>query len=349
MKILHIIQSLESGGAERTLSKLVNMDNENHHYIILLFESELHYKLSQNVTIINFSLENNLKSKIKILFMLSRYIKDIKPDIVQTWMNSNFYAPILKRKFKSIKFILNIRHGVTRKYRMFDNFLLKKYFSKVDGSIFVSKSSLKEFRNTKLIFPFQKVIQNGFEYKKYQYKDQFEKLNFIHVGRMHKVKNQKMLVSAFNKFCLDKDDVNLYLAGKNMEFNNFSDCIFDENKEKFKWFGEVENPFEVYKKGQVLILTSMSEGFPNVIGEAMSIGVPVITTDAGESFEIIGNSGFKIENSESSLIKTLNYIYINKEILIDKSKKAYEIVRNKYSIDGVVTEYTSMYKEMLKE
>ena len=66
----------------------------------------------------------------------------------------------------------------------------------------------------------------------------------------------------------------------------------------------------------------MSEGFPNVIGEAMSIGVPVITTDAGESFEIIGNSGFKIENSESSLIKTLNYIYINKEILIDKIKES---------------------------
>ena len=349
MKIIHIIQSLESGGAERTLSKLVNMDDENIHFVILLFKSELHYKLHHNVNVINLSLDNNFRSKIKILFLLRKYITKIRPDIVQTWMNSNFYAPILKMRFNKIKFILNIRHGITQKYKIFDNFLLKHYFSNIDGTIFVSKSSLNEFTKTKIVFPFQKVIQNGFEYKNYEFKMYFEKMNFIHVGRMHKIKNQKMLIKAFNEFSIDKDDVSLTLAGKNMEFDNFSSYIFEENQKKFKWLGEIEDPFEIYKKGHVLILTSLNEGFPNVIGEAMSIGIPVITTDAGESFEIIRNSGFKIEKQERSLIDNLNYIYHNQEVLFDKSKRAYEIVRKNYSLEKVVLEYTNTYKKVLEE
>ena len=81
----------------------------------------------------------------------------------------------------------------------------------------------------------------------------------------------------------------------------------------------------------------------------MSIGIPVITTDAGESFEIIRNSGFKIEKQERSLIDTLNYIYHNQEVLFDKSKRAYEIVRKNYSLEKVVLEYTNTYKKVLEE
>jgi len=350
LKIVHIIQSLESGGAEQALSKLVNHDLNNEHIIVLLFESKVHYDLNENVNIINFNFKNTFKDRIKILRKLKIIIRKSNPDIVHTWMNSNFFAPILKRTFNQTKFIISIRHGLNKKYSILDKPIINKYFTKLDGTIFVSNSSKKEFSATTIQFPNKKVIQNGFEKEKYlyAYNPMHQVFNFAYIGRKSKVKNQDMLIKAFDEFSKDKMNVKLLIAGKNMEEKYFEENISDINKLKFKWFEEQKYPFEIYRKTDALILTSESEGFPNVIGEAMSIGVPVITTNAGESFEIIGNTGFKIEKNVESLVEMLESIYHSPKVLLEKSKQAYKKVHKDYSIEKIVNEYNEYYKKVLK-
>lgn len=350
MKIIHIIQSLESGGAEQALSKLVNNDIYNEHWIILLFKSKNHYALNDNVKVISLGLDNTLIDKIRVLNKLHKKIEYIKPEIVHTWMNSNFYAPILKKKFKKIKFIISIRHGLNRKYLLLNRPVLKNIFKNIDGTIFVSKSSKKEFEDTKIIFPHKTVIQNGFDEQKYDYvfNPKNHMFNFAYVGRKNIIKNQNMLVKAFDKFSEGKENVNLLIAGKNMEEHYFEQWISSKNKNKFQWMGEVKNPLEIYRKSDVLILTSKSEGFPNVIGEAMSVGVPVITTNAGESFDIVGSTGFKIDNNVESLINVLEKIYQNPNILLDKSLNAYKKVKKEYSIGKIIKEYVDYYNTIIK-
>ncbi|MEB8108838.1 glycosyltransferase [Staphylococcus equorum] len=350
MKILHIIQSLESGGAEQALCKLVNNDLLNEHLIILLFKSEIHYNLNENIKVINLNLDNTLIDKIRILKSLSKKIKYIQPDIVHTWMNSNFYAPILKKKFKKTKFLISIRHGINRKYLLLNRPVLKKFFKNLDGTIFVSNSSKNEFADTEIIFPNKTVIQNGFDEQKYDYafnpKNQI--FNFAYVGRKNVIKNQNMLIKAFDKFSEGKENVNLLIAGKNMEEYYFEQWINSKNKSKFHWMGEIKNPLEIYRKADVLILTSNSEGFPNVIGEAMSIGVPVITTNAGESFDVVGSTGFKIDNNIESLINVLEEIYHDPTILLDRSLNAYKKINKEYSIDKIILEYDDYYNTIIK-
>lgn len=350
MKIIHIIQSLESGGAEQALSKLVNNDSVNEHLIILLLESEIHYNLNQNIKIINLKLNYNMRDKIKALYKINKILKNIQPDIVHTWMNSNFYAPLLKIKFKKIKFIISIRHGLNRKYLLLNRPVLKKIFKNIDGTIFVSNSAKKEFDDTKLIFPHKTVIQNGFDEQKYDYvfNPKNHMFNFAYVGRKNIIKNQNMLVKAFDKFSEGKENVNLLIAGKNMEEHYFEQWISSKNKNKFQWMGEVKNSFKIYRKSDVLILTSKSEGFPNVIGEAMSVGVPVITTNAGESFDIVGSTGFKIDNNVESLINVLEKIYQDPNILLGKSLNAYKKVKKEYSIGKIIKEYDDYYNKIIK-
>lgn len=347
MRILHIITSLESGGAERMLSNLVNYDNGNEHIIITIFKAKIHYEINDNVKIVNLNLRNNIISRIKMVILIHNIIFSVKPDLVQTWMKSNYIAPILKMRNPKIKFILNFRHGVNKNYNIFNTYILKKYMNIADGHIFVSNSSLKEFKNIGFNFKNSLVITNGFTKKDYNYHFDFNSnLVFGYVGRFNKIKNQEFLVKEFNEFATNKN-VKLILAGRNLNFENFSNYISSENNNKFIWKGEVDDPFEIYSNIDALILTSISEGFPNVIGEAMSIGVPVISTNAGESFEIIGNSGYKIDGSPGSLSNILNKLFNKSEELKVKSQLAYQEIHDNYLIEKKVNEYIRYYEKII--
>jgi len=349
LKILHVITSLQSGGAERMLSNLVNLDNDNEHIIISVLNSQIHYEINENIKVIELNLKNNMFSRIKMISKITSVIKNEKPDIVQTWLKLNYIAPIFKLLIGKPKYILNIRHGVRKNYTRIKSTIERNYLRYVDGTVFVSNTSKKEFEDKGLFLKKTVVINNGFHLKNYMYEKNIEnnQLNIGYVGRNHSVKNQQMLFKAFNEFAIDKN-VELHIAGSNMNYENFSSIISDDVKSKIRWHGEVNNPFNIYKNIDVLILTSKTEGFPNVIGEAMSIGVPVICTNAGESWEIIKDSGYKIGLDYMELVEVLEDIYNNPPQLKEKSQKAYRIIRDNYTLQKIVEEYKEYYKEVLK-
>lgn len=347
MKIIHIITTLESGGAERMLANLVNYDDENEHIIITIFQANIHYEINKNIEIIELNLKNNIVNRLKMIMLIQKHIYKVKPNIVQSWMKSNFIAPILKIANPKTKFIMNFRHGVNQKYNIVSKFFMKKYMNLADGHIFVSNSSLKEFKAIGLKFENSVVITNGFTKRDYNYHFDLNKdLIFGYVGRFNNIKNQEFLIKEFNEFAVNKN-VRLILAGRGLAYEKFADYISIENKNKFIWKGEVSNPFKIYSTIDALILTSKSEGFPNVIGEAMSIGVPVISTNAGESYEIIGNSGYKINGSPGSLCKTLNRLFNNRKDLESKSQMAYKKIQEKYLIEIKVDEYKKYYSKII--
>lgn len=350
MRIVHVITSLESGGAERMLSNIVNYDVNNEHIVITLLKTRQHYSINSRVKIIPINLSNNLTNKLKSVVILNKIIRKLQPEVVQTWMNSNFFAPIIKFFNKKSAVIINIRHGVNHKYNWMKSLILKKYLGYSDGAIFVSNSALNEFKNVSITFKKQIVIPNGFHTKKYEYKvpDGNQIFKFGYVGRYNAIKNQELLISGFNEFAKGKE-VLLLLAGKGMKYTKFQHLIDKGNKHKFKWLGEIKDTFDLYRDINVLILTSKSEGFPNVIGEAMSIGVPVVTTDAGESFRIIRDTGYKIKSNVESLSSTLNYIYANQDELKTKSYDAYNRIINNYSIEIIVNEYLKYYRQKLED
>jgi glycosyltransferase involved in cell wall biosynthesis len=57
------------------------------------------------------------------------------------------------------------------------------------------------------------------------------------------------------------------------------------------WAGEMEDMLSVYNAIDIITSSSLSEGFPNVIGEAMACGVPCVVTDVGDSAIIVGETG----------------------------------------------------------
>lgn len=342
MKIMHIIPTLASGGAERMLSKLVNNDKESEHIIITLYDLPRHYDLSNKVTLIELSQKKTILGIMKMIFLIYKNIRKIKPDIIQSWMAANYFGPILKLRYTNKIFITNYRAGINKRKMKLIWKLHKIYLNTLDFHIFVSESARQEYAENGISFNNTIVITNGFSVEAHREKVELKDNVFGYVGRYDAIKNQDYLINEFNRFCRNKN-VKLVLAGKGLCEEKFQHLIDEDNISKFIFLGEMKNVESLYKQIKMLILVSKNEGFPNVVGEAMSYGVPVATTDAGESFAIIRDSGIKLTGTENNLCHELEKIYNGEINLKEKSLKAKKIIEECYSVSKIIKQYTDLY------
>lgn len=89
----------------------------------------------------------------------------------------------------------------------------------------------------------------------------------------------------------------------------------------------------------------LGEGFPNVIGEAMSVGIPCVATDIGDSSLVIGDSGWIIPPGDvDSLVKTIKLAMaetVSNRLL--RSDLVIDRIRKNYNITSIVEQYREVY------
>lgn len=200
--------------------------------------------------------------------------------------NSNKkYINILKNKYKNIDYLLALTSSLKNDYEIF----------------------LKNNKHTKIL-----VIPNILNDTSHDISN-LESKNIISIGRLHEGKRINELITIFSK--LDDTDAKLYIIGNGDEFDNLKNQILNLNLENRIIMTGYLNKNEQEKyllESSVFTMTSISEGLPMVLLEAMSFGIPCIAykTDAGIS-DIISNNenGFIIENrNETEYINKLNLL-----------------------------------------
>ena len=123
------------------------------------------------------------------------------------------------------------------------------------------------------------------------------------------------------------------------------------NSDRIIFLGERSDVQEIMASFDILCLTSKAEGFPNVIGEAMLLGLPCISTDVGDTKNILGKSGWIVpKNSTSLFAKYLDNILKMPEKKLKKyGKSARELIINKYDINKISDQYISLYNSILND
>lgn len=247
---------------------------------------------------------------------------------------------IKKAQRLSIPVIFHIHFG--RVPQVFDKknweyLLLKKCFalsSKIVAIDPYTFSVIKE--NDKARFIVNPVIT-----KKYSYNSKSKK--YIFVGHVRKEKGIYELLDCFKNIS-DSRDIDLNIVGKSF-IKNFQTLIATENR--VHYFGELEHEqvFEMIAQSRCLILPSYSEGMPNVILEAMSLGIPCIATDVGANKFLIDKCGYLIKSRdiyelEEAVIKSLNNQ--NDEF----SKISFKRINANFSLDVVGQSYLNLWREL---
>ena len=175
----------------------------------------------------------------------------------------------------------------------------------------------------------------------------------IFFSRIHEKKGLLELVRAWVKISPNNWELEIYGPVSNEKyFSKIKKAIDSSNlKESIKIYNPVyykDKKLEILSNADLFILPSKSENFGMSILEAMSLGVPVLTTTS-TPWNMLNslNAGFVIEFSEENIFKSLYKIFKMKNSdlqLIGNNGK--ELTRKKFNIKDLIIDYINFYKEI---
>lgn len=179
-------------------------------------------------------------------------------------------------------------------------------------------------------------------------------INIIFVGSLDGRKNTITLLQAI-KYLNCKNSFHVDIVGDGPLFTQLSTFIMVNNLESIVTLhGSMkrEDINNLYNKAHIHVITSLGEGNPTVLWEAMSFGVPTLTVDhCGMHDTVTESTGFKIpvdscENIAKNIANVLEEININRDILKTKALATIERSKN-YLWDVRVKAFNQYYKDCM--
>lgn len=350
-KILEVIPNLGNGGAEKFVYDLCkNIDRTKFDLTLLLYyngEDSNYYDdlVKSGIKIICL----NKKQGLQLSTFLKVYsiVKEVKPDVIHTHLYVNLYLLpyyVLHSKQKGVHTLHNIAEKEQEKsYRKIMKYLYKH---RRVVPVAIGKSVADSVKDEYKIEEFP-TIYNGIDTKKFvvsNTKKPHKIKNFIAVGRYAKQKNYPLMINAFKKAFDVDNDMSLTILGKGEFYDDVHNQIVElglENVVSQK--GNVSNVDEYLQNADCFIMSSDYEGMPLSVLEAMSCGLPIISTKAGGVVDIVkdGENGLLVEvGDELGLAKAIMAMDENK--IESYGKKSLE-ESEKYDIRLCVKQYEELF------
>jgi len=288
-KVFLLATSLEMGGMERVIADLsLNLSAEIERTIVLLrHQATLPYDFGKKIVSFSLPASNNIYNLISGVIRLRKLIKNEKPDHVVSFGFHANIANVLSCKKSIVRAdtYLSVAHG------RFGRFLIKHIYSKAQKIVCVSFGVAQDLvKNLKIKKDKIKVIYNPIDIKKIlylaehpsesEYKYIFDSPVIINAGRLEKQKGQQFLIKAFKGVKKEVKDAKLVFLGIGGLESELKQLVKNLGLENSVYFlGWQKNPFKFFSKSKIFVSSSLREGLPGAILEAMACGLPIISTD----------------------------------------------------------------------
>lgn len=348
-KILIFVDSLNEGGVTKVLLDLLeNINREKYDITVMtlynqgVYISEVkqyaRYTYCFNIPNFNYhSLKAELYRKywggmlrLPESFMYKCFVKekyDIEIAFMHGW-STKVISGSNNKKSKKIAWVhvdLVTWNRVDGVFKNLEHH--KKAYSKFNEVICVSQT-VKEGIEKKYNVKNARVLYNPINREKILKlsKEKIDDINLsnkfklISVGRLSEQKGYDRLLRVFKKLKNDVIDIELILVGNGDKYNELNKYIVENKLEKdVTLLGFKENPYKYVRASDLFVCSSISEGFSLVIGEAMAVGVPVVSVDCPGPNEILdyGKYGKLVNNSEEDLYNGIKEM-INDRVLYEK-------------------------------
>lgn len=372
--IFHIIIGLNVGGAESMLKRLIGADPSSIPNTVVVSLTTLgaigELLRTQGVRVHALGLSSALDFPIT-LWKLVKLIRQYQPGIVQTWMyHADLLGGLAARLAGSCAVVWGIRStGIPQGPLSFTFWLVRlcaicSHF--VPHRIICCAKSAKEAHN-KLGYAAHKmtVIPNGYNFSVFDYHINsrtkartelgFEDGDIVvgTVGRFDPLKDFHNFVTAASGLAAKRGNVKFLMVGRNIEWSNHTLRGWIEGKglvKNFQLVGEQSDVPYFLSAMDIFCLSSVNEAFPNVVVEAMAMGLPCVVTQAGDAADILGVDGsvVPVKDSISLSDALLRMCDLGPEVRRRLGESGANRVRAEYGIKNIRQRYEELYAEITK-
>ena len=377
MNILHVIIGLNVGGAESSLKRLIesHKDDTNYQHSVLSLTTigKVGEQLqASGIEVCSLGLKSSLSLPITFIRLI-KFIRKANPDIVHTWMYhadllGGLAAWVMRKKviwsIRNTNISINSGTATTTVHIMNICAYLSSYIPK--KIVCVANAALISHSNYGYNKKIMTVIPNGYDVNKINQaavkipRDVFRhSLNITQdaivigsVGRYNDYKDYPTFIKTAVILLKSNPALCFLLVGRNVDHDNkmlAQLIIATGHQDNFILLGERNDIPACLLAMDIFCLHSISEGFPNALGEAMSIGLPCVTTDAGDAAMMVGNEALVVDYSQPNLLakslqKLLNLTVSQRSKI---GKELQQHIKNEYSMIKVKKSYEALYQQVI--
>ena len=270
-----------SGGAERVISILSNsFVNYGHGVSIIMLSKEAtesFYKLDEKIKVLKLT---NSRKKVGVLTktkLLRKLLLKSKPDIVISFLSYVCIYTWLALRHTKIPYIVSERNDPNQR-GTFKQYLLNCSFRNASGCVFQTEDALEWYK--KVAKGKSLVIHNPVHLDYLPSKISKRNKQILYVGRFTDQKNCLMLLDSFNLFIKKHPEYSLKLYGSGSLETEIKQKILNLNlTEKVTVLQNSKTWQKDEYNSAMFVLPSKYEGMPNVLAEALCLGIPSVSTN----------------------------------------------------------------------
>lgn len=350
MKILHIISSLEIGGAQRLVSDLLPLfKKQGIEATLLVYKkvgSAFENKLAENgIEIISLE-KQNYRSPF-LIFKLHRIIRDY--DIVHVHLFPSLYQAAVAAIGIRIPLVYTEHNTYNGRRRFaFFRYIEKWIYSRYQKVISINdetQNSLVEWLQPKSKNRFI-PINNGVDINSFKmpFREDFNK-TLIMISRFSAQKDQATVIKAMR---LIPDDIRLMFVGDGTTMHDCKELARAEGVEdRIDFLGARSDIPYLLSKAYIGIQSSKWEGFGLTAVEIMAAGIPIVASSVEGLKQVVSDAGVLFKaGDEKELATAVNKLLNDRELYLSVAKKC--SVRSKeYDLSRMATKYVNVYQSIL--
>mgnify|MGYP001257110375 CR=1 FL=1 len=350
------------GGADKSLSRLINGLDSSKYEIIFISIKKPHIKtyLEKKIKIIHLKCSRTILSITKVRKILKSFSSNEKIIFFSNQNFANIISFLILYNFKNIRHVVFERNHI-EELNISENlkdflkkkiikFLMKVLYKKADivmGNARQLSEDLSKLTKAKVKTIYNPAFDKSILKLSEKKIKLINKKNIIlNIGRLEKQKDQLIILKAIKNI----EDVFLIIIGYGTKKDQLSNFI-KENKisNKVIILKNINNPYPYFKIASLFVLSSLYEGFPNVLTEAIMFKVPVISSNckSGPAEILMKKNGpqlFKVGNSDE-LEKKIRNFFKNKKIITKRNAFLHSKL-NRFQKKIIINQFDKSFQEL---
>lgn len=367
--IVHVLYRLDTGGMEHIIVSLINATRERYRHAVIALAGfgVLRDEIENSVTAC-LTLDKKPGKDWPCYFRLWRALRALKPDLVQTYnIGTLDVAPVVR--LAGVRHLVHAEHGRDAADPRGENpryLTLRRWLAPlIDRYVAVSPdlqnwlTDRARVRRSKVVY-----IENGIDVAAFNLPRAAPRphlgsfappgtLLIGNVARLDKVKDQAGLIAAFKllRETAGHADCRLIIAGEGPQRNELERQIIQLGLvETVRLLGNRADVAELLGECDVFVLSSIAEGMPVTLLEAMAARLPIVATDVGGVGSVVeaGITGTLVPAGDPRALAAALSAYAADETLRRQHGDAgYARVIAQFGLKAMVTAYVSLYDDLL--